>query len=46
MFGRGVSSASRGITPSFFCRSKISSRIASQPWSNFPLNVSAHSFPT
>ncbi len=36
-FGRGVSSASPGSTPSVFCRAKVSSRILSQPWSNFPL---------
>ena len=34
---RGVSSASSGITPSCFCRTNVSSRSASQPWSNLPL---------
>ena len=29
--GRSVSSAFEGITPSFFCRAKISSRSFSQP---------------
>ena len=41
---RGVSFASAGITPSFFCRAKVSSRTLSQPWSNLPLYFSTHSF--
>ena len=43
---RAVSSASAGITPSAFCRSMVSSRSRSQPWSNFPLYLSAHSVGT
>ena len=34
--GRAVSSASAGITPSVFCRSKISARNASHPASKRP----------
>ena len=33
-----------GMTPSFFCRAKISSRSLSQPPSNLPLYLSDHSF--
>ena len=44
--GRAVSSASAGMTPSFFCRAKVSSRSLSQPWSNLPLYLSIHSFGT
>ena len=42
----GVSSASAGITPSAFCRAKVSSRSLSQPWSNLPLYLSAQAFAT
>jgi hypothetical protein len=41
--GRTVSSASWGITPSSFCRAKVSSRKASQPWSKRPLYLADHS---
>src|SRR4029453_2867352 len=41
---RAVSFASAGTTPSSFCRSSISSRSASQPWSKGPLALSTHSF--
>ena len=41
--GRGVSSASAGITPSCFCRANVSSRSLSQPWSNLPRYFSLHS---
>ena len=41
--GRAVSSASAGITPSSFCRAKVSSRKASQPWSKRPLYLADHS---
>ena len=44
--GRSVSTASAGITPSFFWRAKVSSRSLSQPWSNLPLYLSIHSFGT
>ncbi len=44
--GRSVSSASGGITPSSFWRAKLSSRRASQPWSNLPLYLSDHSIGT
>ena len=44
--GLGVSSASGGITPSVFCRSKVSSRSLSQPWSNLPRYFSLHSTAT
>ena len=43
-FGRSVSLVSAGTTPSFFCRSKVSSRSLSQPWSNLPLYLAMHSF--
>ena len=43
---RAVSSQSSGMTPSFFCRAKVSSRSLSQPWSNLPLYLSAHSLGT
>ena len=42
----GVSLASAGITPSFFCRANVSLRSLSQPWSNLPLYLSAHSLGT
>ena len=41
--GRAVSSASGGITPSCFWRANVSSRKASQPWSNLPLYFADHS---
>ena len=41
--GRAVSSASGGITPSSFWRANVSSRNASQPWSNLPLYFADHS---
>ena len=44
--GASVSSASAGMTPSFFCRANVSSRSLSQPWSNLPLYLSAHSLGT
>ena len=44
--GRAVSSASGGITPSSFWRANVSSRSASQPWSNFPLYFADHSVAT
>ena len=44
--GRAVSSASAGMTPSFFWRANVSSRSLSQPWSNLPLYFSIHSFGT
>ena len=44
--GRLVSSASGGTTPSFFWRARVSSRSLSQPWSNLPLYLSAHSLGT
>src|SRR6267154_4162372 len=34
------------MTPNFFWRAKVSSRTLSQPWSNWPLYLSAHSFGT
>ena len=34
------------MIPSFFCRASVSSRDSSQPWSNFPLYLSAHSLAT
>ena len=34
------------MTPSFFCRAKVSSRSLSQPASNLPLYLSAHSLGT
>ncbi len=43
---RSVSTASAGMTPSSFCRANVSSRSASQPWSNLPLYLSAHSVGT
>ena len=43
---RGVSSASAGITPSSFWRANVPSRSASQPSSNSPLYLSAHSVGT
>ena len=43
---RGVSTASGGMTPSSFCRSKVISRCLSQPWANLPLYLSIHSFGT
>jgi hypothetical protein len=36
----------RRTTPSSFCRSRISSRSASQPWSKRPLYLSDHSVGT
>ena len=44
--GRGVSLAFCGIQPSCFCRANARSRYLSQPSSNFPLYLSAHSFMT
>ncbi len=44
--GRGVSLVSFGMTPSFFCFSNVISRCLSQPWSNLPLYLSAHSLAT
>ena len=44
--GRAVSTASCGTTPSSFCRAMVSSRSASQPWSNFPRYRSDHSVGT
>ncbi len=41
---RGVSTASGGMTPSSFWRSKVISRCLSQPWANLPLYLSIHSF--
>ena len=35
-----------GMTPSSFCRANVSSRSLSQPWSNLPSYLSAHSFGT
>ena len=43
---RGVSCASGGITPSSFWRANVRSRSASQPSSNWPAYLSAHSFGT
>ena len=43
---RGVSTASGGMTPSSFCRSKVISRCLSQPWANLPLYFSIHSWGT
>ena len=43
---RSVSWQSSGMTPSCFCRANVSSRSLSQPWSNLPLYLSAHSFGT
>jgi len=43
---RAVSSASEGMTPSSFCRVKVRSRCTSQPSSNAPAYLSAHSFGT
>ena len=43
---RTVSSASAGMTPSSFWRAKVRSRCTSQPSSNWPLYLSAHSFGT
>ena len=43
---RAVSSASAGMTPSSFCRAKVRSRCTSQPSSNWPAYLSAHSFGT
>ena len=40
---RGVSLVSGGIQPSSFWRLKVRSRNASQPSSNWPLYLSAHS---
>ena len=40
---RGVSTASGGMTPSSFWRSKVISRWLSQPWANLPLYFSIHS---
>ena len=40
---RGVSFVSAGIQPSCFCRAKTRSRYLSQPSSNLPLYLSAHS---
>ena len=45
-FGRGVSLVSAGMTPSFFCRAKVSSRSLSQPPLNWPLYLAIHSFGT
>ncbi|SKU81307.1 Uncharacterised protein [Mycobacteroides abscessus subsp. abscessus] len=41
-----VSSQSGGITPSSFCWAKVRSRSLSQPSSNRPLYLSAHSWGT
>ena len=35
-----------GSRPAAFCRANVSSRSLSQPWSNLPLYLSAHSFGT
>ncbi len=43
---RAGRSASAGITPISFWRAKVRSRCASQPSSNWPLYLSAHSFGT
>ena len=43
MSARGVSFAFAGIQPSSFCRLKTRSRYLSQPSSNLPLYLSAHS---
>ncbi len=45
---RGARSARcpAGTIPSFFCRANVCSRSLSQPWSNLPLYLSAHSFGT
>ena len=40
---RSVSSASAGTMPSSFCRAKVSSRSASQPWSYLPSCLAIHS---
>ena len=45
-FGRSASFVFAGTTPSFFCRSSVSMRTWSQPLSNWPLYLSAHSFGT
>ncbi len=42
----GESSASSGRRPSSFWRARMLSRIASYPWSNFPLYLSDHSLKT
>jgi len=44
--GLADSSVSGGITPSSFCLANVSSRIASQPWSNRPRYLSIHSWAT
>ncbi len=44
--GRGVSMALCGIQPIAFCFAKTHSRYLSQPSSNLPLYLSAHSFIT
>ena len=41
-----MSTASPGMTPSSFCRAKVSSLTASQPWSNSPAYWSAQSLGT
>ena len=43
VLARGVSFASAGIQPSYFCRAKTRSRYLSQPSSNVPLYLSANS---
>ncbi|COW40104.1 Uncharacterised protein [Mycobacterium tuberculosis] len=44
--GRSVSSASGGMIPSRFCRSNVFCRYTSQPSSNSPRYLSAHSLNT
>ncbi len=44
--GRAASSVSGGTMPSFFWRASVRSRYASQPSSNWPLYLSAHSLAT
>ncbi len=44
--GFGASFVSGGTTPSRFCRASVSSRSASQPWSNWPLYLAIHAFGT
>ena len=38
-FGAGSEVGIGGTTPSSFCRAKVSSRSASQPWSNLPFHL-------
>ena len=44
--GFGASFVPGGTTPSLIWRASVSSRIASQPWSNLPLYFAIHSFGT